>query len=175
MKTNHTSLSLESVCEYAYTVTDDREASAISTMLMHQYMSQGLSDPTLSALILGIPERRKQIRYQDEHPDYRPQDALRFDHLPPKLRTPQAIEIWKLLYAEALVDGECQTLCSRTESGLMAAAIAKALGIREVWKTFEDLWDMRNLKSARDKALDYQSGWNFNDKIDKIIPSSPNH
>lgn len=169
METKITSLSLESVCEYAWHVTDDHEASVISTMLMHQYMRQGLCDPTLSALILSIPERRKQIRYQSEHPDFQPKEALRTDHLPPKLRTPEAIEIWRRLYTESLVDNECQTLCSRTESGLLAAAIAKRLQIREVWKTFEDLWGIRNLKSARDKAFDYQNGWNFQEKIDKII------
>ena len=51
----------------------------------------------------------------------------------------------------------------------MAAAIAKRLGIREVWKTFEELWGMRNLKSAKDKAFDYQNGWDFQKKLDSII------
>ena len=47
--------------------------------------------------------------------------------------------------------------------------IAKQLGIREVWKTFEELWGMRNLKSAKDKAFDYQGGWDFQKKLDTII------
>ena len=47
--------------------------------------------------------------------------------------------------------------------------IAKRLGIREVWKTFEELWGMRNLKSAKDKAFDYQNGWDFQKKLDSII------
>lgn len=163
------SLSLESVCEYAWHINDDKEANVITQMLMSQYMKQGLCNAELCSLILEIPEKRKQIRHEEQWRALHPNGTLNTDSLPANLRTPAAISIWQALYAESLVDEECQTLRSRTESGLMAAAIAKRLGIREVWKTFEELWGIRNLKSAKDKAFDYQSGWDFQKKLDSII------
>lgn len=163
------SLSLESVCEYACHVSDDKEANVITQMLMNQYMVQGLAIPSLCSLIINIPERRKQIKLEEQWRALHPKGTLNTDNLPPALRTPAAISIWQALYAESMIDEECQTLRSRTESGLMAAAIAKRLGIREVWKTFEELWGMRNLKSAKDKAYDYQGCWDFQKKLDSII------
>lgn len=162
-------LSLESVCEYACHVTVDKEANVITQMLMNQYMVQGLAIPSLCALIINIPERRKQIKLEEQWRALHPKGTLNTDNLPPALRTPAAISIWQALYAESMVDEDCQTLRSRTESGLTAAAIAKRLGIREVWKTFEELWGMRNLKSAKDKAYDFQGCWDFQKKLDTII------
>lgn len=164
------SMTLESVCHYACHITDDHEATVIIHMMMAQYMQQGLQNPDLTQLILGIPERRKQIQREEEYKRLHPGGTLNTSQLPPALRTPAAIQIWQTLFTESLVDEECQTLCSRTESGLMASHIAKALGIRNVWVTFEELWGIRNLKSARDKAFDYQNGWNFQKKLDTLIP-----
>jgi len=163
-------MTLESVCHYACHISDDHEATVITHMMMAQYMQQGLQNPELTQLILGIPERRKQIQREEEYKRLHPGGTLNTSQLPPALRTPAAIQIWQTLFTESLVDEECQTLCSRTESGLMAAQIAKALGIRNVWVTFEELWGIRNLKSARDKAFDYQNGWNFQKKLDTLIP-----
>lgn len=162
-------LSLESVCEYACRLDNDADANIISHMLMAQYMQQGLCIPELANRILGIPDTRKQLKREEQYKALHPQGTLNTDQLPPTLRTPAARDIWQTLYAEGLVDEDCQTLCSRTESGLMAAAIAKVLGIRNVWVTFEELWGMSNLKSARDKAFDYQNGWNFQKRLDNLI------
>lgn len=163
------SMSLESVCQYACHIADDHEADIICHMLMSQYMQQGLCNPELTQLILGIPERRKQIRREEEMMRLHPEGKLDTSQLPPNLQTPLAKSIWQALYTEGLVDQNCQTLCSRTESGLMAAAIAQALNIRNVWVTFEALWGIPNLKSAKDKALDYEKCWNFQKKLDEII------
>ena len=163
------SLSLEAVCEYALHVPSDAEADVIAYMLMTQYMQQGLCIPQLAELILGIREKRQTLRREEEHRRLHPHGVLDTSRLPPPLRTPAAINIWQILFTESLVDEECQTLCSRTESGLLAYHIAKTLGIREVWKTFEEVWGMKNLKSAHDKAFDYQSGWNFQKKLDSLF------
>lgn len=167
--THTPSMSLESVCHYAIHMTDDHEANIIMHMMMTQYMQQGLQNQELTQLILGIPERRKQLKREENYKHLHPGGTLNTSQLPPALRTPAAIEIWQKLFSEALVDEDCQTLCSRTESGLMAAHIAKALGIRNVWVTFEELWGISNLKSARDKAFDYQNGWNFEKKLNSLI------
>lgn len=163
------SMSLESVCHYAIHMTDDHDSNIIVQMMMAQYMQQGLQHPELAQEILGIPERRKQLQRDEAYKRLHPGGTLHTSHLPPALRTPAAIDIWQRLFSEALVDEDCQTLCSRTESGLMAAHISKALGIRNVWVTFEELWGIRNLKSSRDKAFDYQNGWNFQKKLDSLI------
>lgn len=162
-------ISLESACDYACRVSDDHESMVISHMLMTQYMKQGLCNPQLSSLILNIPERRKQIRWEEEWNRHHPRGTLNTSSLPSNLRTPAALEIWQVLFTESMVDEDCQTLRSRTESGLMAEAIARKLGIRNVWKTFEEFWGMRNLKSAHDKALDYQSCWDFKKRLDELI------
>lgn len=162
-------LSLESVCEYACHLESDADANIISHMLMTQYMQQGLCIPELANRILGIPNTRKQLKREEQYKALHPKGTLNTDLLPPELRTPAAINIWQTLFTESLVDEECQTLCSRTESGLMAAAIAKKLGIRKVWVTFEALWGIRNLKSAHDKAFDYQGCWDFQKKLDNLI------
>jgi len=163
-------LSLESVCEYACRVEDEHESTTITHMLMSQYMQQGICNPQLSQLILGIPERRKRIRREEEWARLHPRGTLNTSNLPAPLRTPAAIEIWQALFVESMVDEDCQTLRSRTESGLMAEVIARKLGIRNVWKTFEEFWGIRNLKSAHDKALDYQNCWEFKKRLDEIIP-----
>ena len=162
-------LSLESVCEYACHLESDADANIISHMLMAQYIQQGLCIPELASRILSIPDTRKQLKREEQYKALHPKGTLNTDQLPPELRTPAAINIWQALFTESLVDEDCQTLCSRTESGLMAAAIAKKLGIRKVWVTFEELWGIRNLKSAHDKAFDYQSGWDFQKKLNTII------
>lgn len=167
--TQPASISLEAACQYACHTADEVDSKAITQMLMAQYMMQGLCNPELAARIVGIPERRKQLRIEEEWRRLHPKPELNTSELPAELRTPAAINIWKALYAEAMVDKDCQTLRSRTDSGLMAKAIASKLGIRQVWITFEKLWGMRNLKSAYDKALDYESCWDFKQKLDAII------
>lgn len=163
-------LTLEAVCEYACRIDDDRESTTITHMLMAQYIKQGICNPQLSHLILSIPERRKQLRREEEWARLHPRGTLNIANLPAPLRTPAAIEIWQALFTESMVDEECQTLRSRTESGLMAEAIAHKLGIRNVWRTFEEFWGIRNLKSARDKALDFQNCWDFKNRLEEIIP-----
>jgi len=163
-------MSLESVCQYACQMADDHEASIITQLMMAQYMQQGLVIPELCQRIQSIPEQRKQMRLEEHYRRLHPADTPDLSKLPPALRTPAAIQIWQTLYIEGLVDDSCQTLCTRTESGTMAAHIAKVLGIREVWKTFEALWGMRGLRSAKDKALDQKKYWDFQKKLDSLIP-----
>lgn len=163
------SMSLEAVIHYACHVADDNHANSIMQMLMAQYMTQGLCDPQLTRCILTIPEQRKQIQQEEQWQRLHPQGTLDTRRLPPELRTPAAIKIWQALLAEGLVDERCQTLRSRTESGVMAATIARALGIHNVWVTFGTLWGITNLKSAHDKSIDQQKGWDFQSKLDSII------
>lgn len=88
-------------------------------------------------------------------------NKLSFDHLPPKLSTPRAKDLWEKLYKAGYVDNRCITLRSRTESAIMAKEMAVKLGLRIFWSEFSDLWNIPNLKSSYSKSHDRQSCWNF--------------
>ena len=58
-------------------------------------------------------------------------------HLPEVLATDEAMALWKKAQAAGWVDANYQPLISRTQSALLADAMAERLGIREKWKTSE--------------------------------------
>lgn len=86
------------------------------------------------------------------------------------LNTPKAMELWQLYYDDGLIDHQFKTLRSRTESALMASRMAEALGLNEYWGLFEQIFDMTNLRQANGKALESQSGWDFKERLDRMIP-----
>lgn len=96
-------------------------------------------------------------------------DGLHFDHLPEKLRSPRAQELWRELYKVGYVDSKCITTRSRTESAIMAKEMADKLGLARYWSEFSELWQMSNLKSAYSKSHDTQSGWDFEKDVKHIF------
>ena len=60
--------------------------------------------------------------------------------LPPPLSSPEAMAIWQKVREAGYVDENYQPLISRTQSALLANAMATRLGIRKKWKVFETLW-----------------------------------
>lgn len=98
-----------------------------------------------------------------------PPEEVCFEHLPEKLRSPRAQELWRELYKAGYVDSKCITTRSRTESAIMAKEMADKLGLTRYWSEFSDLWQMTNLKSAYSKSHDTQSGWDFEEKIKDIF------
>ena len=99
--------------------------------------------------------------------DQRP--ALVIAHLPWQMKTPRAIGFWQQLYDEGFVNNECMTLRGRADSAMMAQRLARALDIREVWKTFEQLWGISNLHGSLNKALDTDGGWRTKEVLDRIF------
>ena len=92
-------------------------------------------------------------------------DELHFDHLPDKLRSPRAKELWRELFKEGYVNSDCLTNRSRVESAIMAHEMAKKLGLGRYWNDFSKIWQMKNLKSAYDKRYEGDNGEKFEKKI----------
>ena len=80
--------------------------------------------------------------------------------LPEVLATDEAMTLWKKAQ---------QPLISRTQSALLADAIAEKLGIRQKWKTFETLWNRKNMYRDYYQALDQRKTLFFRDDIKKVL------
>lgn len=109
------------------------------------------------------------IQVQQATPPSAPSEDVCFEHLPDKLRSPHAKELWRELYKVGYVDNMCITTRSRTESAIMAKEMAGKLGLTRYWIEFSELWQMTNLKSAYSKCHDTQSGWDFEKNIKNIL------
>ena len=89
--------------------------------------------------------------------------------LPPQLSTEQAMALWKKAQDAGYVDANYQPLISRTQSALLADAMAERLGIKEKWKVFEVLWNRKNMYRDYYKALNLQQSLAFQDEIKKLF------
>ena len=65
--------------------------------------------------------------------------------LPEVLATDKAMALWRKAQQAGYVDDHYQPLISRTQSALLADAMAERLGIKEKWKVFEALWNRKNM------------------------------
>ena len=90
-------------------------------------------------------------------------------HLPEVLATDEAMTLWKKVQAAGWVDTNYQPLISRTQSALLADAIAEKLGIRQKWKTFETLWNRKNMRSDYNLALRQQQSLDFLTELKRMI------
>lgn len=76
-----------------------------------------------------------------------PKEVELVNPLPDVLATEEAMEIWEIAQEEGWVDAKLQPVgLSRTDAALLAARIAKVLGI-EGWVPFEQLWHRQNMRS----------------------------
>ena len=91
------------------------------------------------------------------------------EELPEVLSTEAAMALWKKAQAAGYVDADYQPLISRTQSALLADAMAMRLGIRNKWKVFEALWNRKNMYRDYYKALSLQQSLTFQDKIKKLF------
>ena len=89
--------------------------------------------------------------------------------LPEILATEQAMALWEKVQEAGYVDANYQPLLSRTQSALLADAMAVKLGIREKWKTFETLWNRKNMYRDYYQALDQRKTLIFRDEIKKVL------
>ena len=90
-------------------------------------------------------------------------------HLPEVLATDEAMTLWKKAQAAGWVDANYQPLISRTQSALLADAIAEKLGICQKWKTFEMLWNRKNIRSDYNLALRQQQSLDFLTELKRIL------
>ena len=115
------------------------------------------------------PPKQPTTNPEKEQPLPNPLQKEREPRLPEVLATEEAVEIWKKVQGAGYVDAHYQPLLSRTQSALLADAIAERLGIREKWKTFETLWNRKNIRSDYNLALRQQQSLDFQDELKRIL------
>ena len=89
--------------------------------------------------------------------------------LPEALATEEAMALWEKAQAAGYVDADYQPLISRTQSALLADAMAERLGIREKWKVFEALWNRKYMYRDYYQALGQQKTLLFQDELKKVL------
>ena len=76
--------------------------------------------------------------------------------------------LWQSAMDKGWVDENYQPKLSRTLSALLAYEMAKRLGIKDKWKTFEKLWHRNNMHSDYNTALSQHQSLEFNEKLKKL-------
>ena len=80
------------------------------------------------------------------------------------------MRLWELAQAAGYVDEDYQPLLSRTQSALLADWLSVLTGIQNKWKTFEELWNRRNMRSDYNLALTQRQSLDFQDELKKTLP-----
>ena len=89
--------------------------------------------------------------------------------LPEVLATDEAMALWRKAQQAGYVDDHYQPLLSRTQSALLADAMAERLGIKDKWKVFENLWHRKNMYKDFYCALNQKQSLVFQDKLKAIL------
>ena len=89
--------------------------------------------------------------------------------LPDVLVTDEAMALWKKTQAAGWIDANYQPLLSRTQAALLADAMAKKLEIKDKWKTFELLWNRRNMYRDYYDAMNQDQTYLFLDKLKELF------
>ena len=89
--------------------------------------------------------------------------------LPAVLSTEEAMALWEKVQKAGYVDANFQPLISRTQSALLADAMAERLGIREKWKVFEALWNRKNMRGDYTRAMNQLQSLEFQDELKRLF------
>lgn len=89
--------------------------------------------------------------------------------LPESLATDEAMALWRKAQKAGWIDANYQPTISRTQAALLADAMAERLGIREKWKTFETLWNRKNMYRDYYQSLDQRKTLYFQEEIKKAF------
>lgn len=96
-------------------------------------------------------------------------EAARVELLAP-LHTERAMVMWKVLQSRNLIDEHLQPVgLSRTEAAVVACIMADRLGIRYLWKTFETLWNRRNMRNDYNVAMEQKKNLELQDRIKALL------
>lgn len=86
-----------------------------------------------------------------------------------QLKTKKAMTIWKKLQDEGWVDDNCRPVgLTGWQEVLLAAAIAKHVGIRNKWQVFEHFWHMSFMKQTFQKAVSNTDAAVFYKKLEEL-------
>ena len=91
------------------------------------------------------------------------------EELPEVLSTPEAMMLWEKAQRAGYVDDHYLPLISRTQSALLADAMAERLGIKEKWKVFETLWNRKYMRSDYNLALTRKRSLDFQDELKRLF------
>ena len=89
--------------------------------------------------------------------------------LPEVLATEEAMRLWEKGRQAGYVDECYQPLISRTQSALLADAMAERLGIKEKWKAFEELWQRKYMRNDYNLALTQRQSYMFQDDLKQLF------
>jgi hypothetical protein len=89
--------------------------------------------------------------------------------LPDVLRTDKAMLLWQKVQDAGYIDEHYQPTISRTQSALLADAMAERPGIKEKWKVFEGLWNRKYMRSDYNLALTQQQSYEFQDELKRLF------
>ena len=89
--------------------------------------------------------------------------------LPDVLATDKAMVLWRKAQQAGYVDDHYQPLLSRTQSALLADAMAERLGIKEKWKVFGELWHRKNMYNDYYRAMEQHQSLRFQDKLKQLF------
>ena len=89
--------------------------------------------------------------------------------LPESLATEEAMALWRKAQKAGWIDENYQPKISRTQAAMLADAMAEKLGIRQKWKTFETLWNRKNMYRDYYQAQDQRKTLFFQDEIKKVL------
>ena len=89
--------------------------------------------------------------------------------LPEALATPEAMALWQKAQKAGYVDEHYQPKLSRTQSALLADAMAEQLGIKNKWKVFENLWNRTKMYKDYYQAMEQKQSLVFQDKLKMLF------
>jgi hypothetical protein len=146
----------------------------LNELLEHLHQSDNNKGSTVINIYekgsMHIDHVDKQNFYGDKYPcPTQPQEDKAPPILPPPLSIPEAMALWQKAQEAGYVDDNYQPSISRTQSALLADAMATRLGIRKKWKVFETLWNRKNMYRDYYKALNLQQSLAFQDEIKNLF------
>ena len=128
--------------------------NAPGSQLVNSIQTQNIASPSNSG-----PVREGNNKGREKTPE----------KLPVALRTEAAMILWRKAQEAGYVDENFQPTISRTLSAILAYEMSVRLDIPEKWKTFEGVWNRRNMYRDYYKALNMQQTLSFQDEIKNIF------
>ena len=85
--------------------------------------------------------------------------------LPDELTTDEAMILWRKAQQAGYINEHYQPTGSRPEAAILAYEMARILGIEDKWKSFETLWNRRNMYRDYHTAINQKKSLKFRDKV----------
>ena len=89
--------------------------------------------------------------------------------LPDELATDEAMILWRKAQRAGYVNEHYQPTGSRPEAAILAYEMARILGIEDKWKSFETLWNRRNMHKDFYLAFGQQQTSDFQDELKELF------